>query len=102
MDESKRKALRCYRPALIKCLILEHFIADLHEEAGGVLNDVEEDAILAKEGNTSRVFEFIKILLTKGNRAFDNFCSVLDGDKNHREWAKKLRDKASERARNGK
>jgi hypothetical protein len=81
-------------------LILEHFIADLHEEAGGVLNDVEEQTILAKEGNRARMFEFFTILLTKGNGAFDNFCSVLDEDRNHREWAKKLRDKASERARN--
>ena len=96
MDESKRKALLAYRPQLIRCLIIEHFIADLHECAGGVLNDVEEDAIVSKENNRAKVYEFFRILLTKGNDAFEKFCLVMESDPSHKEWAEKLRHKASE------
>ena len=96
MDESKRKALLACRPQLIRCLIIEHFIADLHECAGGVLNDVEEDAIVSKESDRAKVYEFFKILLTKGNDAFEKFCKVIESDQSHKEWAEKLRQKASE------
>ena len=81
-----------YRNDLVA--IVRSIFPNLHKDAGGFLDEVEQDRVTSKEkeGNVAQVDELVDILLTKGNEDFDRFCTVVGG--NDTMLAKKLRDAA--------
>ena len=95
MDPSKLTALRFCRPNLLKVLTVRHYLASAHKDAGGFLNEHEEDDIRAEKTTFDQADKFISILLTKDNSAFDKFCEILD-EFGQQIWSQKLKDKATE------
>lgn len=78
MDDRRAGALGRYRSALREGIIANNLLPELHLDAGGFLTDVESDRILSQIDNLKQVDELIDALLTKGNEAFDSFCTALE------------------------
>ena len=96
MDPCKSRALRFYRPKLLECLIVRHFLALAHEDAGGFLNNREEQDVRAVSNHSfDQADLFISFLLTKDNAAFEKFCNILEKF-GHMVWSQRLRDKAAD------
>ena len=74
--------------------VVRNIIPRLHKDAGGFLDEVEQDrgTSKGKEGNVAQVDELVDILLTKGKEDFDRFCTVDGG--NDAMLAMKLREAA--------
>ena len=73
-------------------IIIKNIFPSLHRDAGGFLDDVELDRVTSKEGNVAQVDELWAILLTKENKDFDSFCTIVE--RNNATRAKMLREAA--------
>jgi hypothetical protein len=76
MSEPMRQAVYAQRPHLLK-VIWENVKAKLHVDAGGFLNDEEEEEIDACQTNRGKMYLVLKYLRTKNKKAFTSFCEVL-------------------------
>ena len=87
-------ALEKYRNDFRSEMIVRNIFPSLHKDAGGFLDEVEQDRATSKEkeGNVAQVDELVDILLTKEKEDFDRFCAVVGG--NDATLAKKLREAA--------
>ena len=94
MDDGRKMALEKYRNDFRKEMVVRNIFPRLHKDAGGVLDEVEQDRVSSKEkeGNEAQVDELVDILLTKGKEDFDRFCTVDGG--NDAMLAMKLREAA--------
>ena len=54
------------------------------------LTDIEYLQVESQTGNVAQVDELVKILLTKEDRHFDEFCRVCERN-GYRHWARQLR-----------
>ena len=90
MDEGRRQALRDNHQELRSGLIVENILPDLRPH----LTDIEYSRVENQPGNVPQVDELIKILLTKENRHFDEFCRVCQRHGYHH-WARRLRETAA-------
>ena len=94
MDAPYKSAILSLRPKLQVNLIVDHFLALLHQDCEGFLNDFEEDDVKSASGKVKKVTVLLDILVKKDNEAFHKFCRVLERS-NNRVWADKLRAEAS-------
>ena len=94
MDAPYKSAIISLRPKLQVNLIVDHFLALLHQDCEGFLNDFEEDDVKSASGKVKKVTVLLDILVKKDNEAFHKFCRVLERS-NNRVWADKLRAEAS-------
>ena len=94
MDAQYRKAIFALRPKLQINLIVDHFLALLHQDCEGFLNDYEEEDIKCAHGKVKKVDVLLDILVKKNNDAFHKFCRILE-QSNNRVWADKLRQEAN-------
>lgn len=85
MDERRKGVLKKYREDLRTGLLVGKILPTLHP----FLTDAEYSRIRHREDNVERVDELIDILLTKGNREFEQFCSILE-QTGYDHWAKIL------------
>jgi hypothetical protein len=75
---------------------VRHFLALAHEDAGGFLNNREEQDVRAVSNHSfDQADLFISFLLTKDNAAFEKFCNILEKF-GHKVWSQRLRDKAAD------
>ena len=86
MDEGRRKALRDNHQDLRSGLIVENILPALRP----YLTDIEYLRVESQTGNVAQVDELVKILLTKENRHFDEFCRVCERN-GYQHWAQLLR-----------
>ena len=86
MSKVYKQALRDYQEKIGGVLIVENIISDLEP----YLTKVEYLQVESKSGNKAQVDELFRILLTKGNRHFEGFCHVLEGN-GYQHWAQQLR-----------
>ena len=94
MDAPYKSAILALRPKLQVNLIVDHFLALLHQDCEGFLNDFEEDDVKSTRGKVKKVTVLLDILVKKDNEAFHKFCRVLERS-NNRVWSDKLRTEAS-------
>jgi hypothetical protein len=77
MSEPMRKAVNAQRPQLSRKVIWENIKIELHVDAGGFLNDDEEEEIDACKTNKEKMNLVLKYLRTKNKKAFTSFCGAL-------------------------
>ena len=87
MDERRKGALTKHHQALRAGLLVENILPALRP----LLTDVEYSRVREREDNVARVDELIKILLTKENRHFEEFCVALESN-GYGHWARTLRE----------
>ena len=92
MDQARKEALRRQQDDLRTGIRVNDILPSLHKDARGFLDDVEEDRVKSKEGNVAQVDELLAILLTKENKDFDYFCTIIE--KNNATRASNLRKAA--------
>ena len=85
MDNNKKRALRECHQDLRTGILLRNFLPELWP----LLTDVEYSRIEDQNDNVDMVDMLIRILLTKDNRHFDDFCIVLENN-GHESLAKRL------------
>ena len=79
MDVGRKKALREQQEDFRGTgIIIKNIFPRLHKDAGGFLDDVELIQVTSKEGNVAQVDELFAILLTKENKDFDLFCTIVE------------------------
>lgn len=78
MDHARKEALRRQQDDLRTGIRVNDILPSLHKDAGGFLDDVEEDRVKSKEGNVAQVDELLAILRTKENKDFDYFCTIIE------------------------
>ena len=78
MDYYRKEALRQCHPYLRTVVTVCNILPSLHVDAGGFLNDMENDSIVKNIGNVDQVDDLVDILLKKENKDFDYFCVVLE------------------------
>ena len=78
MDYYRKEALRQCHPYLRTVITVGNILPSLHVDAGGFLNDAENDSIAKNIGNIDQVDDLVDILLKKENKDFDYFCVVLE------------------------
>ena len=78
MKESYRKRLYALRPKLVReVLSVDRFLVELHTDAGGFLNDEEEEEIRTQANKPEKMLTLLKILRNKDNAAYFSFCKIL-------------------------
>ena len=87
MDQTRKRALKEYQQALRAGQLIGNFLPTLRP----LLTDVEYSCVREREDNVASVDELIKILLTKENRHFNDFCAALERN-GYKHWAKTLRE----------
>ena len=94
MDESKKEALRQCHPNLREDITVADILPSLriHVSVKGLLNDAEYDSIRKKQED-QQFDELMDILLTKENKDFDYFCTVLEKE-GYTLWSEKLKEVA--------
>ena len=92
MSEHLKKAVKAQRPQLNK-LPWENMRAEVHVDAGGFLNDKEEEKIDACPTNKGKMNRLLKYLQKKNNDAFKSFCGALVSS-GYRQFAEKLSEEA--------
>jgi hypothetical protein len=92
MSERLKKAVKAQRPQLNK-VPWENMRAEVHVDAGGFLNDKEEEKIDACPTNKGKMNRLLKYIRTKNNKAFTSFCRALVSS-DYRHFAEKLSKEA--------
>ena len=91
MDESRKRALKKYQQALRTGLLVGNILPTLRP----LLTEVEYSSVEEGKSNIARVDELIKILLTKENWHFDEFCAILKR-RGCEHWARTFRKEVGE------
>lgn len=78
MDDGRKRALRQLQDDFRTGIVVNNIYPSLHKDAGGFLDDVELDEVMAKEGNVGQVDKLWTFLLTKRNEDFDRFCTIVE------------------------
>ena len=84
--EKARGALMTYHTDLRSDLLIENFLPALRP----LLTKVEYSRVDDKGDNAAKVDELIRILVTKENQHFEEFCTAL-ANNGYKHWADKLR-----------
>ena len=91
MEESKKGALRVLQQPFRTGIQVDNFLPTLRPS----LTDVEYGQIDGKEGNIAKVDELFRIVLTKDDRHFEEFCAALEAN-GYEHRARELREKSME------
>ena len=86
LSQRRKQALRNNRQGLRSGLIVENILPAFRPH----LTDIEYLRVESQTGNVPQVDELVKILLTKEDRHFDEFCRVCERN-GYRHWAQKLK-----------
>ena len=90
MSDYNSNALKALQRRLKTSVVMDELIDMLELPAGGFMNETEAQSVL---NATSPMRQLIKILLSKGDKAFNTFCDMLERS-NHSAWADSLRQEA--------
>ena len=93
MTENRIKSLNALLPELQTKVIVGNLKADLHRDAGGILNDEEIDHVFSEKSRAEKMYSLVDILKGKGNGAFEAFCRVLNKF-GYDIWTRELRKRA--------
>ena len=86
-----KASLRKHHNALRTGILIADFLPAIHP----LLTEVEYIRIDEKESRIDKVDELVRILLTKDERTFEDFCSALENN-GHSHWANQLKGKGKE------
>ena len=86
MDEDRQKALRAIHQKLRTGVIVDNILPALRPHFTGV----EYSKVESKQGDVAQVDELVRILLTKEDKHFDEFCRCLQRN-GYPHWARQLR-----------
>lgn len=92
MDEYRQKALRINHQKLRTGVIVANILPPLRPHFTGV----EYSSVESKLGDVAQVDELVRILLTKENKHFSEFCHCLERN-GYPHWARQLREDAGGR-----
>ena len=91
MEERRKRALNKLHQTLRTGILVGSILPTLHL----FLTDVEYRLIDDKGSNVARIDELIKILLTKDDWHFEEFCAALESN-GYEHWATKLWQEVNE------
>ena len=93
MSEAYRKSLYAVRPEFEEKVLVNNILSKVHMDAGGFLNDHEEEEVTACSTNREKMRVLLKTLRTKKNKDFVTFCEVLESS-GYQHFATKLKKAA--------
>ena len=77
MSEVYRKSLYAVRPEFEEKVLVDNILSKAHKDAGGFLNDHEEEDVMACSTNREKMRLLLKTLRSKSNKDFMFFCEIL-------------------------
>ena len=93
MSEAYSKSLYAVRPKFQKKVLVDNILSEVHKDAGGFLNDYEEEDVMACSTNREKMRVLLKTLRSKTNKDFMTFCEVLESS-GYRHFAIELKKAA--------
>ena len=93
MTENRIKSLNALLPELQTKVIVSNLKANLHVDAGGILNHVEMVKVFCEKSQMGQWYTLVNILKSKSNGAFEAFCRILYKG-GYDTWTRELRKRA--------